>query len=83
MAGIRGPKNKLSRREGKDLFGTGGASLERRIGQPPGVHGKKPKPQQQSEMHASCVKSKKSSACTSCVRSSSGGSSVSHLVRAV
>lgn len=49
MAGIRGPKHKLSRREGKDLFGTGGSSLERRIGQPPGMHGKKPKSQQQSE----------------------------------
>ncbi len=34
-----GPKHKRSRREGKDLFGTGGESLERRIGQPPGIHG--------------------------------------------
>ena len=49
MAGIRGPKNKLSRREGKDLFGTGGASLERRLTQPPGMHGNKPRGQQQSE----------------------------------
>jgi small subunit ribosomal protein S4 len=32
-----GPKHKLSRREGKDLFGTGGESLERRLGQPPGA----------------------------------------------
>jgi len=31
-----GPKHKLSRREGKDLFGTGGPSLERRLGTPPG-----------------------------------------------
>lgn len=45
MAGIRGPKNKLSRREGKDLFGTGGASLERRLTQPPGMHGNKPRGQ--------------------------------------
>lgn len=35
-----GPKNKLSRREGKDLFGTGGEALERRLGQPPGEHGR-------------------------------------------
>ena len=49
MAGIRGPKHKLSRREGKDLFGTGGASLERRLTQPPGMHGNKPRGQQQSE----------------------------------
>ncbi|HEY9089540.1 MAG TPA: 30S ribosomal protein S4 [Anaerolineaceae bacterium] len=46
MAGIRKPKNKLSRREGKDLFGTGGPSLERRLSQPPGMHGNKPKGQQ-------------------------------------
>ncbi|HSJ56354.1 MAG TPA: 30S ribosomal protein S4, partial [Anaerolineae bacterium] len=26
--------------EGKDLFGTGGASLERRLNQPPGAHGR-------------------------------------------
>lgn len=49
MAGIRGSKHKLSRREGKDLFGTGGASLERRLSQPPGMHGHKPRNQQQSE----------------------------------
>lgn len=49
MAGIRGSKHKLSRREGKDLFGTGGASLERRLSQPPGMHGNKPRGQQQSE----------------------------------
>jgi small subunit ribosomal protein S4 len=34
-----GPHNKLSRREGIDLFGTGGDSLRRRIEQPPGDHG--------------------------------------------
>jgi len=38
----RKPKHKLSRREGKDLFGTGGPGLERRLNQPPGMHGKKP-----------------------------------------
>ncbi|HBY93876.1 MAG TPA: 30S ribosomal protein S4 [Chloroflexi bacterium] len=41
MGRDRGPKHKLSRREGKDLFGTGGASLERRLNQPPGMHGGK------------------------------------------
>ncbi|HSL42715.1 MAG TPA: 30S ribosomal protein S4, partial [Anaerolineales bacterium] len=42
MGRDRKPKHKLSRREGKDLFGTGGPSLERRLNQPPGMHGKKP-----------------------------------------
>ena len=42
MGRDRKPKNKLSRREGKDLFGTGGASLERRLQQPPGMHGRRP-----------------------------------------
>jgi small subunit ribosomal protein S4 len=36
MARYRGPKNKLSRREGVDLFGTGSASLQRRLDVPPG-----------------------------------------------
>lgn len=36
------PKHKLSRREGKDLFGTGGESLQRRLDQPPGMHGRRP-----------------------------------------
>ncbi|HZW03556.1 MAG TPA: 30S ribosomal protein S4 [Anaerolineaceae bacterium] len=40
MGRDRGPKNKLSRREGKDLFGTGSASLQRRLEIPPGVHGR-------------------------------------------
>lgn len=35
-----GPKNKLSRREGVDLFGNGGEKLARRLDQPPGVHGR-------------------------------------------
>jgi small subunit ribosomal protein S4 len=43
MGRYRGPHNKRSRREGIDLFGTGGTSLERRIGQPPGDHGAKPR----------------------------------------
>jgi small subunit ribosomal protein S4 len=34
-----GPHNKISRREGIDLFGTGGESLRRRLEQPPGDHG--------------------------------------------
>ncbi len=35
-----GPRNKLSRREGVDLFGNGGESLQRRLDQPPGMHGR-------------------------------------------
>jgi len=42
MGRDRKSKHKLSRREGKDLFGTGGPSLERRLSQPPGMHGNKP-----------------------------------------
>lgn len=41
MARDRGPKHKKSRREGVDLYGTGGGSLQRRLHQPPGMHGKK------------------------------------------
>jgi small subunit ribosomal protein S4 len=48
MGRYTGPKNKLSRREGKDLFGTGGRSLERRLNQPPGMHGRTP-PRRQTE----------------------------------
>lgn len=39
MPPTRKPKNKMSRREGVDLFGNGGESLQRRIGVPPGMHG--------------------------------------------
>jgi small subunit ribosomal protein S4 len=35
-----GPRNKMSRREGVDLFGNGGESLQRRLDQPPGQHGR-------------------------------------------
>ena len=42
MARDRTPKNKRSRREGVDLYGTGGESLQRRLNQPPGMHGRKP-----------------------------------------
>ena len=42
MGRDRRPKHKLSRREGRDLFGTGGSSLERRLNQPPGMHGRRP-----------------------------------------
>jgi small subunit ribosomal protein S4 len=37
-----GPKHKLSRREGRDLFGVGGPQLDRRLSQPPGgaTHGR-------------------------------------------
>ncbi|TAK36534.1 MAG: 30S ribosomal protein S4 [Chloroflexota bacterium] len=45
MARYTGPKNKLSRREGIDLFGTGGRSLERRLSIPPGgMHRRRRKP---------------------------------------
>lgn len=36
MARYTGPKNKLSRREGYNLFGSTSRSLERRLGTPPG-----------------------------------------------
>ncbi|RPI86761.1 MAG: 30S ribosomal protein S4 [Chloroflexi bacterium] len=49
MVRNRSPKHKLSRREGKDLFGTGGASLQRRLEQPPGLHGRKPGRHRESE----------------------------------
>ena len=43
------PKHKLSRREGKDLFGTGGESLARRLDQAPGMHGRSNRRRRQSE----------------------------------
>lgn len=46
MPGIRGPRNKLSRREGVDLFGTGGESLQRRLSKPPGQQSQRPQRQQ-------------------------------------
>jgi small subunit ribosomal protein S4 len=39
MGRYRGPRHRLSRREGVDLFGTGGEQLQRRLQQPPGQHG--------------------------------------------
>jgi small subunit ribosomal protein S4 len=41
MGRDRKRKHKLSRREGKDLFGTGGESLQRRLDRPPGQHGRR------------------------------------------
>jgi small subunit ribosomal protein S4 len=41
MGRDRKRKHKLSRREGKDLFGTGGESLQRRLDQLPGQHGRR------------------------------------------
>ncbi|MCL4464636.1 MAG: 30S ribosomal protein S4 [Chloroflexi bacterium] len=41
MARYTGPKNKLSRREGYNLFGSTSRSLERRLNVPPGEHGMK------------------------------------------
>lgn len=40
MGRYTGPRNKLSRREGVDLFGNGGEALQRRLDQPPGMHGR-------------------------------------------
>jgi small subunit ribosomal protein S4 len=37
MARYTGPKNKISRREGVNLFGSTSRSLERRLNQPPGM----------------------------------------------
>ena len=42
MGRDRAPKHKRSRREGIDLFGTGGPSLQRRLNQTPGMHGRRP-----------------------------------------
>ncbi|MHB1007121.1 MAG: 30S ribosomal protein S4 [Chloroflexota bacterium] len=41
MARYTGPKDKLSRREGYNLFGSTSRSLERRLNVPPGIHGQK------------------------------------------
>lgn len=48
MPAIRGPRNKLSRREGVDLFGNGGEALQRRLDKKPGQHSQRP-PKQASE----------------------------------
>src|SRR5688572_7315285 len=57
MGRDRKPKHKLSRREGKDLFGTGGASLERRLDQPPGMHGRR-RSRQQASVYAEQLREK-------------------------
>jgi small subunit ribosomal protein S4 len=49
MSPVKKPKHKMSRREGVDLFGTGGESLQRRLSTPPGMHGRTARPRQQSE----------------------------------
>ncbi len=41
MSRYTGPRNKLSRRLGIDVFERGSRSLERRMGQPPGQHGQR------------------------------------------
>ena len=41
MGRYTGPKHKLARREGINIFGKTSQSLERRINVPPGVHGKR------------------------------------------
>ena len=49
MGRDRDSKHKRSRREGVDLYGTGGESLQRRINQPPGMHGTTQRRTRQSE----------------------------------
>ncbi len=49
MSRYTGPKNKLSRREGMDLFETGKPSLLRRLNVPPGGGGRTPSRRKQSE----------------------------------
>ncbi len=49
MSPTKKPKNKQSRREGVDLFGTGGESLQRRLGTPPGMHSRSTRPRNESE----------------------------------
>lgn len=51
MGRYRGPHNKISRREGIDVFGTGGHSLQRRIDVTPGDHGAKPRRNRPSDFH--------------------------------
>jgi small subunit ribosomal protein S4 len=41
MGRYTGPKHKLARREGINIFGKASQSLERRLNVPPGVHGKR------------------------------------------
>ena len=45
MGRDRESKHKRSRREGRDLFGTGGESLARRLDRPPGMHTERPRRQ--------------------------------------
>ncbi|MDX9830894.1 MAG: 30S ribosomal protein S4 [Anaerolineae bacterium] len=45
MGRDRESKHKRSRREGRDLFGTGGESLARRLNRPPGMHVERPRRQ--------------------------------------
>lgn len=49
MGRDREPKHKRSRREGVDLYGTGGENLQRRLDQPPGEHGRRPRRGRPSE----------------------------------
>lgn len=49
MGRDRAPKHKRSRREGRDLYGTGGESLARRLDKPPGMHARTFQRKRQSE----------------------------------
>ena len=68
MPVIRGPRNKLSRREGLDLFGNGGASLERRMGKPPGQQGGRPQRQGQKSEYSIQLREKQKVKIMYCMR---------------
>lgn len=56
MARYLGPKHKLSRREGVDLFGTGAQSLDRRLDVPPG--GQRQTPRRRQSDYATQLRAK-------------------------
>jgi small subunit ribosomal protein S4 len=58
MGRDRNPKHKISRREGKDLFGTGGESLQRRMDQPPGMHRTRNRPGRKDSVYAEQLREK-------------------------
>jgi small subunit ribosomal protein S4 len=58
MSPVKKPKHKLSRREGKDLFGTGGESLQRRLDVPPGQHGRSGSQRREQSEYAKQLRAK-------------------------
>jgi len=71
MGPDRKPGHKLSRGQGQELFGTGGASLERRLGQSPGLYEHRRSRQQDSVYTEQLREKQKSSRCMSCLRTNS------------